>query len=616
MQALDPVAAVAAAHEGRRTAEVLLGFSRQLLTAEGTAAVTRLTAEAAQSIGGCDGATVWLWNDGARAFTLAGHTGWGADEVRRMRSLVIRPDDQPELSTWPERPLRPALYDVKTAAPHLRHLIEAFGCEALMVVPMAAPGQLHGLVIAAWLRDGTPAPQAAAPPFARLAGIADQATTALQRATLLDQARMQAFRDELTGLANRRHLGLLLRETLQRVTATETAGLLFLDLDDFKHVNDSLGHGAGDLLLQRVARRLQGCVRSDDVVARLGGDEFTVLLAAGRGSEELPVVGGRILQAFTEPIEIAGRPVTVRPSIGGVVVTADHADPTELLREADIAMYTAKRAGGARMVVHDGAHGGDLTRLALAAELRHAIAGGRLSVVYQAQVDLLSGAVVGAEALVRWDHPAHGTLAPADFLPLAEQTDLIVALDLQVLRRAANEAMRWRRAGWALRVAVNVSARTLADERLLPTVLAVRDETGLAPEALEVELTGSSALTDPDRVAPAIAALRDHGVALALDGPAVGHHATRLHQLPVRRLKIDRSLVADLPSAGVGAHPVDALIGLGARLGIDVIAEGVETAEQAEALRAAGCHEAQGFLYGRPAAASELPSAGRVRTTA
>jgi diguanylate cyclase (GGDEF)-like protein len=364
--AVDHVAAVAAAHEARRTAEVLLGFSRQLLTAEGAAAVTRLTAAAAQSIGGCDGATVWLWNDGARAFTLAGHAGCGADDVRRMRSLVIRPDDHPALSTWPQRPLRPALHEVETAGPDLRHLFEAFGCEAFMVAPMAASGRPHGLVVAAWLRGGTPAPQAA-PAFDRLAGIADQATAALQRATLLDQARMQAFKDELTGLANRRHLGLLLRETLQRITATETAGLLFLDLDDFKHVNDSLGHSAGDLLLQRVARRLQRCVRGDDVVARLGGDEFTVLLPAGRGSEELPVVAGRILQAFTEPIEIAGRPVTVRPSIGGVVVTADRADPAELLRHADIAMYTAKRAGGARMVVYDEACGDDRGRFALAA---------------------------------------------------------------------------------------------------------------------------------------------------------------------------------------------------------------------------------------------------------
>lgn len=613
--ALDSATAVAAAREGRQTAEVLLGFARQLLTTEGTDAVTRLTAEAAQSIGGCDRATVWLWNKDAGALALAGHAGWPADVVRRMRSLAIRPGETPELADLLKNPTQPLLFTAETAGVHLRHMIEEYGCQALAVVPMATPADLHGVVIAAWMRGGTPTP-VDAPPFARLAGIADQATTALQRAALLDQVQWQASRDELTGLTNRRYFGLLLRETLQRVTATGTAGLLFLDLDRFKHVNDTLGHSAGDMLLQAVAGRLQRCVRTDDVVARLGGDEFTVLLPVGRGGEELTAVADKILHAFSEPIEVAGQPVLVRPSIGGVVVTPDRADPTELLREADIAMYAAKRAGGARMVIYDDAYNSEISQLALEAELHHAIVGGQLSVVYQPQIELWSGAAVGAEALVRWDHPVHGRLVPADFLPLAEETGLIVALDLQVLRRAVHDALTWQRTGRALRVAVNISARTLADEKLLPTVTGLLTETGLPPGTLELELTEARAFADRGRVASAIAALRDHGVSLALDDLGLGHNALRRLQLPVRRLKVPRSFVAELPSGGAGAHLVEALVRLGERLDLAVIAEGVETVEQAEALRAVGCREAQGFFFGHPADAGDLPFVSHVRTNA
>jgi diguanylate cyclase (GGDEF)-like protein len=614
--ALDSATAVAAARQGRQTAEVLLDVARRLLITEGSAAVARLTAEATQSIGGCDRATVWLWDEDSAVMTLAGQAGWPAEQVRQMRSLVISPSGMPELARRLANPTEPRLYDVDTAEPQLRNLIEAFDCEAIGVIPMATPARLHGVVIAAWLRGGTPPPMAA-PPFARLAGIADQATAALQRAALLDRVQWQASKDELTGLTNRRYFSLLLQETLQRLTETTTAGLLFLDLDRFKHVNDTLGHGAGDLLLQAVARRLQTCVRTDDVVARLGGDEFTVLLPAGRGSEEMSAVADKILNAFAEPIDVAGHPLLVRPSIGGVVLTGNRIDPTELLREADVAMYSAKRAGGGRMVVYDEAYDSEVSQAVLEAELHHAIVAEELSVVYQPQIDLWSGAAVGAEALVRWHHPVHGTLLPEDFLLLAEETGLIIALDLLVLRRAVEAAVAWRRAGRPLRVAVNVSVRTLADEQLIPTIVGLLAETGYPPDALELELTESSAFADPDRVAVAISALRDHGVSLALDDLGGGLNALRrVQQLPVSRLKIDGSFVADLPSGGVGAHLVHAVIGLGERTGIAVIAEGVETREQADALRAAGCREAQGFLFGIPTDAIELPFVRQVESNA
>ena len=614
--ALDAVTAVAAARQGRQTAEVLLGFARRVLTTEGTAAVMRLTAEAARSIGGCDRATVWLWDGAAGALTLAGHAGWPTEAIARMQELVLLPGELPELAQVLEDPTRPQLYELDSAGPYLRELLDQFDSQALAVVPMATPACMHGLVIAAWAKGATP-PSADALPFARLAGIADQATSALQRTALLDQVQRQASRDDLTGLVNRRSVGLLLEETLTQVTATSGAGLLFLDLDRFKHVNDTLGHRTGDLLLQAVARRLRECVRADDVVARLGGDEFTVLLAAGSGRDDLAVVADRILRAFDAPMVVAGNPILVRPSIGGVVMTTPHCEPTELLRQADVAMYAAKRAGGARLVVYDPSQGAMVSAPVLEAELHHAIAGGQLTVLYQPQVDLRSGGVVGAEALVRWQHPRRGLLAPGEFLPVAEQTGLIVALDLLVLRRAVHDARAWWRRGHHWRVAVNVSARTLADARLLPAVTSVLAEAGLPARALELELTESPAFADPQRVRTAIAALHAHGVGLALDDLGVGQNGLRrIQQLPAQRLKIDRAFVADLPAEGAGAHLVDALIGLGARLGVGVVAEGVETPAQADALRTAGCPEAQGVFYGHPVAAADLPPLWALRRSA
>ena len=614
--ALDAVTAVAAARQGRQTAEVLLAFSRQLLTTEGSAAVTQLTAEAAQSIVGCDRSTVLLWNDDAGALTLAGRAGWPAHQVERMRSMVVRPSDTPELAALLETPTQPRLYDVESAEPFLRHLIASFDCQVIAVVPMATPTALLGLVIAAWQKDGIQ-PPVNAPPFARMSGVADQATTALQRTALLDQVRRQASRDELTGLANRRYFGFLLQDTLQRVTATGPAGLLFLDLDRFKHVNDTLGHSAGDLLLQTVARRLQGCVRTDDVVARLGGDEFTVLLPAIGGRDELAAVANKILSTFGEPVLLAHQPVFVRPSMGGVVVTAERDDPAEILRDADLAMYAAKRAGGGRLVVYDEALSSEIDQLALEAELHQAVVTGQLIVVYQPQVDLVTGATVGAEALVRWDHPRRGRLLPAEFLPLAELTGLIIRVDLLVLGKACQQAAAWHQDGRMMRVAVNISPRTLSDDHLLPTVVETLAETGLPPGTLELELTESGALTDPDRIVSTITALSDHGVSLALDDLGAGHNTLRrVQELPVSRLKIDRSFVTDLAAGGPGAHVVEAVIQLAGRLGIPALAEGVETPEQAAALRAAGCREAQGYLYGFPADPDELSLPSHVRTRA
>ncbi|HSK92177.1 MAG TPA: EAL domain-containing protein [Euzebyales bacterium] len=614
--ALDAATAVTAAQRGQQTAEVLLGFSRQLLTTEGSTAVTHLTADAARSIVGCDRSSVWLWDAEDRALRLAGQAGWDEGDIERMRTLAIRPDETPELAALLADPTRPRLYDLETAGPHLRQMITSFANQALAVVPMALPSRLVGVVIAAW-RSDAPRPVVDESLFARMAGVADQATTALQRAALLEQVQRQASRDELTGLANRRTFGLLLDETLRQVTATHTAGLLFLDLDRFKHVNDTLGHNAGDALLQMVARRLQECVRTDDVVARLGGDEFTVLLSTDRGDTELHAVADKILRAFAEPVRVDGQPVLVRPSIGGVVISADRTDPTALLRDADVAMYAAKRAGGGRMIVYDDAYRSDFGDLALEAELHHAITIGQLAVVYQPQVDLATGDVVGAEALVRWDHPQRGRLVPGQFLPLAEETGLIVEIDLLVLRCAVREAARWRRQRRPLRVAVNVSARTLADDQLLPTILGQLDETGLPADALELELSESGAFADPERVNAAIAALRGHGVSLALDDLGAGHNALRrVQELPVRRLKIDRAFVADMPVGGPGAHVVEAIIRLGERLGVPVLAEGVETPREADALRAAGCQQAQGYLYGYPADPADLPFAGRVGSSA
>jgi len=425
----------------------------------------------------------------------------------------------------------------------------------------------------------------------------------------------QALHDGLTGLANRE---VLLAELAGRC-ATPRGGtaLLFIDLDRFKQVNDVHGHNAGDALLQVVARRLLASARPEDLVARLGGDEFAVLVTglpqgAGEPARTATAVAHRLLADLREPVPVGGSNVLVGASIGVAIGAPTGSDPDTLLREADLAMYQAKRAGGDRIhtVVSVGFQlESPLHGLAIDDTLRRALAAGEFVLHYQPIKELTSGLTVGAEALVRWQHPQHGLLPPGEFLPAAEASGIIGALDQWVLAEACRQLARWDRdpAVTAPRcINVNLSRPHLADPALLEHVLAALAAGGLSPHRLRLELPETATLQDLQAAGPALAALRATGVTLTLDDLGAGSSTLRhLSDLPLDGVKIDRSLVSDMLANDRGEAVVRLLVDLAHNIALQVTAEGIETAEQLQALRALGCTLGQGYHLGRPRPASE-----------
>ena len=430
--------------------------------------------------------------------------------------------------------------------------------------------------------------------------------------TLQDQLRRQAYTDPLTGLANRslfaERLDGILR--LTEPSGETTPALLFIDLDDFKTVNDSVGHDIGDLLLITIAERLRGCVRPSDTVARLGGDEFAVLLAdAAQGHAEK--VAERIITTLADPVHIGGR--LVRPSASvGIAVADDLATTSVLLRNADIAMYTAKTGGkGVAATFHADMHAQAVRRLELKSALGEALALDQLILAYQPIVELSTSAIVGVEALLRWQHPVHGLVPPLDFIPLAEESGLIVPIGRWALREACAQATVWRSTFPEFTVSVNLSGRQLTSPGLLADVRAALTDSGLPPENLVLELTETMLLTEGD-VAATIAVLGDLrrlGVRLAIDDFGTGYSSlSYLQQLPVDLLKIDKSFIDDLEEYAPlgGANLLQGMLSLGESLGLRVVAEGVEHAYQHTRLRGLSCHFGQGYLFGRPMPAPDV----------
>jgi diguanylate cyclase (GGDEF)-like protein len=384
--------------------------------------------------------------------------------------------------------------------------------------------------------------------------------------------------------------------------------VMFLDLDRFKHVNDSLGHAAGNQLLAAVARRLRASLGGDATVARLGGDEFAVLLPALDDVARAAGVAGAVLAAFARPFRAGRRELFVSPSIG-VALWPDHGpDLDTLLKHADIAMYRAKAAGRNTFCVYDPAmSAGIRERLDLESRLHVAIEREELVLHYQPKVDLRTGRIVGVEALARWHHPTAGLLDPGRFIPLAEETGLIVALGEWVLAEACAQAVRWQAAGLPpLVVAVNVSARQFQHQRVPDVTAAILRATGLAPWLLEFEVTESLALEDPDRTAAMLTDLKEMGVRCAIDDFGTGYSGlSYLERFPIDALKIDKSFVQSI-RPGRGAPIVTAVVALAHSLGLRVVAEGVETRAQLDYLREVGCDEMQGYLFSGPLEAAAV----------
>jgi diguanylate cyclase (GGDEF)-like protein len=423
----------------------------------------------------------------------------------------------------------------------------------------------------------------------------------------IDEIERAAYLDDLTELPNRR----LFRELLDDAFAAErpageNPAVLLLDLDRFREINDTLGHQRGDVLLQALRPRLAGVLDESATLARLGGDEFGVLLPHSSRSEAI-AVAEQVLAALEEPIVVAEIPLAIDAGIGIALAPVDGSDAETLLRHADIAMYSAKGMHAGYALYDPSIDTLTADRLSLVAELRQALADGQLGVVYQPQASLATAEITGVEALVRWYHPTRGLVAPHEFVPIAERTGLIRALTRHILTTAVRQCRSWVDAGLELSVAVNLSAADVVSEDLLEEVAALLAETEIRPEALGLEVTESSVMSDPAAACRVLHRLRGMGVQLAIDDFGTGHASLAyLKTLPVHELKIDQSFVRDMGSHRSDATIVRSTIALARNLGLRVVAEGVETQGVWEDLRDFGCTEAQGYLIGPPMAADEL----------
>jgi diguanylate cyclase (GGDEF)-like protein len=430
----------------------------------------------------------------------------------------------------------------------------------------------------------------------------------LQLSVLQEQLHHQAYHDPLTGLANRTLFTDKVRETLSGDRGE--VAVLFIDLDDFKTVNDSLGHSAGDELLISVAARLRSCLRPEDVVARLGGDEFAVLVEDGRDAQEAAVtVARRIMDAFVMPLTVGAESVSVYVSVGIATGVNHDGSAEEMIRDADVAMYKAKSAGKNRFqIFHPSMGAAVLERHGLKEELRLAIERQQLTLYFQPIVTLATGQLVAEEALVRWEHPRRGLVAPNDFLPLAEETGLILSVGQYVLEQACHQARAWEmehqrgaRHGHEVAVHVNLSALELRDRLLADRVRETLAHTGVDPRMLVFEVTETLLLEDESHVSATIADIRELGVRFALDDFGTGYSSlSYLHTLPLDMLKIAKPFVDGLSRGGREASFVRMIIELARTLGVGVVAEGIETPDQVNALISLGCNLGQGFHLGRP----------------
>jgi diguanylate cyclase (GGDEF)-like protein len=431
---------------------------------------------------------------------------------------------------------------------------------------------------------------------------------------LEEQLLYDALHDPLTGLANRA----LFRDHVERALARQPrsgakVALLFVDLDDFKVVNDSLGHRAGDRLLVEVAQRLTSAIRAGDVAARQGGDEFTVLLDEVESVEDVIESAERIAAQLGHPIELDGRSIVIGLSVGIALAEDQDTEADDLLAHADAAMYAAKAEGKGRHAVFDPSMRiRARSRQQMEAELRIAIEESALTLHYQPIIELASNRIVGFEALVRWPHPDHGLIPPNDFIPLAEATNLIVPLGKLVMTSACRQLRTWIDAGLCapdLDMSVNVSPRQTLHPGFATDIAEILAETGLEPSSLILEITESMMLQESAATDGLLGQLRDMGMTLVVDDFGTGFSALEyFKRFSVQGLKIDRTFIDGLGRSPEDTAIVKATLAFASALDLSVTAEGVETREQLDELRALGCHQAQGYLFARPVPAAEVPN--------
>jgi diguanylate cyclase (GGDEF)-like protein len=494
-------------------------------------------------------------------------------------------------------PHRPIVASTATAATGVDAALEV---EARVHVNGAPAGAL-----VARSQSGAPLDDAQ---LSMLDAFAEHASLALTDARTVE-AMQEAFHDSLTGLPNRALFLDRLRHALD-VAARRATDLcvLFVDLDRFKAVNDSLGHAAGDHLLRTAAARLADCTRAADTTARFGGDEFAVLLENdGRGLQP-DVVAERIIAAMRRPFRIDGKDVFIGATVGIALADGDALSPDELLRNADVAMYRAKKAGGNRAATFEASmRTALLQRIELEADLRLAVSRGALSIAYQPVVDLMTGRPVGVEALARWVHPLRGPIAPLTFIPLAEEIGVISELGRWVLTEACGQLAAWRALAPGLVLNVNLSAQQLRDPGLPEEVARTLSATGLPGSALTLEITESMLLAGEDDIAGMLRALKGLGLSIAIDDFGTGYSSLAyLRQFPVDALKIDKSFIDSVAGSAEDSALARTIVELGRGMRLETIAEGIESSEQLEHLRALRCELGQGYHFSHPLAGEDF----------
>jgi diguanylate cyclase (GGDEF)-like protein/PAS domain S-box-containing protein len=419
-----------------------------------------------------------------------------------------------------------------------------------------------------------------------------------------------AYHDALTDLPNRSLFNTLLNQGISEACRYDRQlAVVFLDLDRFKQINDTLGHEAGDQLLQEVASRLKVCVRESDTVARLGGDEFVVLLPKVTDAKDAATVAQKILSTVSMPFTLIGHEFRVTASVGIAVYPQDGLDEQILTMHADAAMYQAKGDGKNNFQFYSAeANANTLERLTVESSLRHALAHDEFRLHYQAKREVGSGAITGMEALLRWEHPDLGTVAPMRFIPIAEETGLIVPIGKWVLKTACVQNVAWQKQGLpSMSIAVNLTARQFADDHLVSDVKAVLEDSGMDPGLLELEIAESLLIQKVGNTRRILAELKALGVRLVIDDFGTGYSSlATLANFPLDAVKIDRSFIRQITDTTSQSAVADAIIAMGKKLSLTVIAQGVETREQAEFLRAHTCDELQGFYFKRPLPADQF----------
>ena len=434
----------------------------------------------------------------------------------------------------------------------------------------------------------------------------------VQRKRAEERVQHMATHDALTALPNRMMFGQLLNHEIQVAQRYRRSfAVMFIDLDRFKIVNDTLGHEAGDKLLQEVSTRFKDCLRASDVVSRLGGDEFVVLLQEVTNAEQITIAARKLLSAAMKPIVVLGQECRVTASIGICMYPADAQDEQSLMKNADIAMYLAKEQGKNNFqFFSESIRANSLERLTLETSLRHALERNEFSLHYQAKLDLRTKEITGVEALLRWQHPDLGLVAPSRFIPVAEETGLIVPIGRWVLKTACAQNVLWQREGLPpVCVAVNLSARQFADEGLTTDILAALKESGMKPDLLELELTEAMVMQSHERAGKVLAAIKELGVRISLADFGIGYsQLAQIKRYPIDTLKVDRSFIRDLEGNVEDRAITEAIIAMGKTLSLTVVAEGVETQEQQAFLTDHACDAMQGFYFSKPIGGDQFAS--------